>query len=65
MDEKIMTPTQKEIDEAYKLVSALQASGDTVDIIASARAHLRKAYELAAEKAEPAEPPKAKEEGHG
>ena len=54
-EEKKLTPAQKEIDEAYKLISALQASGDTVDLIASVRVHLRKAYELAEEKAEPAE----------
>ena len=46
-EKKELTPVQKEIDETYKLVSALQASGDTVDIIASARVHLRKAYDLA------------------
>ena len=40
---------QKEIDEAYKIISALQASGDTVDLIAGVRSHLRKAYKLAAE----------------
>ena len=50
---------QKEIDEAYKFIGALQASGDAVDLIASARLHLRKAYELAAEK------PGEKEEEHG
>ena len=62
MDEKIMTPAQKEVDEAFKCVSFVQASGDAVDLIAAARAHLRKAYELAAEKAEP---PKTKEKKNG
>ena len=47
-----MTEIQKEIDEAYKIVSTLQVSGDAVDLIATARLHLRKAYELAAEKEE-------------
>lgn len=50
-----MTEVQKEIDEAYKLIGALQASGDMVDLIASVRLHLRRAFELAAEK----------EDGHG
>lgn len=45
-----MTEAQREIDEAYKSISALQASGDTVDLIASVRLHLRRAFELAAEK---------------
>ena len=54
-----MTEMQKEIDEAYKTVSALQASGDAVDLIASVRLHLRRAFELAAEK------PVEKEADHG
>ena len=43
-----MTEIRKELDEAYKLISVVQVSGDAVDIIATVRAHLRKAYELAA-----------------
>ena len=54
-----MTEMQREIDEAYKLIGALQASGDMVDLIASVRLHLRKAYELAADK------PVEKEADHG
>ena len=62
MSEKELTPVQKEIDEAFKCISIVNVSGDAIDIMATARAHLRKAYELAAEKAEP---PKAKEKDHG
>ena len=43
-----MTEIQKEIDEAYKLISVVQVSGEAVDIIATVRARLRRAYELAA-----------------
>ncbi len=52
MDEKSMTPLQKEINEAFQCVSIVQAAGDAVDLIASARAHLRRAFELAAAKEE-------------
>ena len=62
MDEKSVTPAQKEIDEAFQCVSIVQATGDAVDLIASALAHLRKAYELAAENTEP---PKEKEKKDG
>ena len=43
-----MSEIQKELDEVYKLVSVVQVSGDAVDVIATVRARLRKAYELAA-----------------
>lgn len=44
-----MTDLQKEINEAFKLVSTISVSGDAVDIMAAARAHLRSAYNLADE----------------
>ena len=53
-----MTEIRKELDEAYKLISVVQVSGDAVDIIATVRARLRKAYELAAE-------PETEEAGDG
>lgn len=43
-----MTDIQKEINEAFKLTSAIPVSGDAVEIMAAARAHLRSAYNLAA-----------------
>ena len=39
-----MTELQKEIDQAFKLVSAIQVSGDAVDVMAMVRGHLRAAY---------------------
>lgn len=36
-----------ELDTAFKLISALAVSGDTVDVIAAVREHLRTAYRLA------------------
>lgn len=36
-----------ELDTAFKLISALAVSGDTVDVIAAVREHLRAAYRLA------------------
>ena len=44
-----MTEVQREIDEVYKLVSVVQVSGDAVDIMASAREHLRRAYAMTKE----------------
>lgn len=41
---------QKEIDQAFALISAVLVSGDAADAVAGARAHLRRAYELAADK---------------
>ena len=41
---------QKEIDHAFALISAVLVSGDAADAVAGARAHLRKAYNLAADK---------------
>lgn len=36
-----------ELDTAFKLISALAVSGDTVDVIAAVWEHLRAAYRLA------------------
>ena len=47
-----MTEIQREIDEAFAFLNVFQVSGDLVDVMASIRMHLRKAYELAAEKEE-------------
>lgn len=47
-----MTDLQKEIDQAFKLVSAIPVNGDSVDIMAKVRNHLRSAYNLAAESEE-------------
>ncbi len=50
-----MTDLQKEIDQAFKLISAFSVSGDAVDVIAGVREHLRAAFQMAA----PAEEEKA------
>lgn len=44
-----MTELQKEIDQAFKLASAIQVSGDAVDVMAAVRGHLRAAYGMAGE----------------
>lgn len=43
-----MTDLQKEINEVFKLISAISVSGDAVDIMAAVRVRLRSAYNLAA-----------------
>lgn len=43
-----MTDLQKEIDQAFKLISAVPVSGDGVDVMSAAREHLRAAYQMAA-----------------
>lgn len=43
-----MTDLQKELDRAFKLISAVHVSGDGVDVMAAAREHLRTAYKMAA-----------------
>lgn len=45
-----MTDLQKELDAAFKLLSAVPVSGDAVDVMAAARERLRAAYKLAEEK---------------
>lgn len=42
-----MTDLQKEIDKAFKLVSAISVSGDVVDVMAAVRNHLRAAFDMA------------------
>lgn len=44
-----MNDTQKELDQAYKLLSAIPVQGDSVDIMYAARERLRKAFALAAD----------------
>lgn len=45
---RAMTDLQKEINQAFKLISAVPVSGDGVDVMAAAREHLRTAYQMAA-----------------
>lgn len=47
-----MTDLQKELDQAFKLMSAVPVSGDGVDVMAAAREHLRTAYQMAAQEEE-------------
>lgn len=44
-----MNEIQKQIDNSFKLISAIPVSGDAVDIMAMARKHLKSAYNLAGE----------------
>lgn len=60
MNEKELTPVQQELDQAYRLLSTLPVSGDAVEVVASVRMRLRKAYELAAAKEK-----EDKEDKHG
>ncbi len=53
-----MTELQKELDRAFKLISAICVSGETVEVMAAARESLRRAYQLAA-------PPDEEKEGPG
>ena len=41
-----MDNIRKEINEAYKMLSAIPVSGEGVDLMALAREHLRRAYQL-------------------
>ena len=45
-----MNDIQNRINEAYKLISTINVSGDAVDVMAAARIHLKEAFELAADK---------------
>lgn len=47
-----MTKFQWEIDQAFKLISAIAVSGDAVDVMSAARNHLRTAYGMADEQTE-------------
>lgn len=42
-----MKELKKELDQVYKLVSALRVDGDAVDVVSGIRAHLRRAWTLA------------------
>lgn len=42
-----MTDVQKELDQAYKLLSAIPVQGDSVDVMYAVRERLRKAFALA------------------
>ena len=44
-----MTDLQKQIDQAFKFLSAIPVSGDGVELMAAVREHLRKAFKLAEE----------------
>lgn len=41
-----MTNVQREIDEAFRLLSAIFVSGDGVELMAAAKKHLRRAFEF-------------------
>ena len=45
-----MNDIQKEIQEAYNMISVISVSGDAVDVMAGARIHLKEAYKLAGDK---------------
>ena len=45
-----MNDIQKEINEAYRMVSAIPVSGDAVDVMAGSRIHLKEAFRLAGDK---------------
>lgn len=51
-----MNSVQKELDEAFYDLSAIPVSGNFVEIMASAREHMRRAYRLAASELKEAEP---------
>lgn len=42
-----MTELQKELDTAFSCLSAIPVKGDHVEMMAAAREHLRKAFQLA------------------
>lgn len=44
-----MKELMEEIENAFKLISAISVNGDGVDVIAGARESLRKAYKIAKE----------------
>lgn len=47
-----MSELQKEINEAFMMISSIPVTGDSVDRMAMARGHLRRAYQLAEESKE-------------
>ncbi len=44
-----MTELRKELEEAFKLISAVPVNGGNVDVMAEARERLRRAYQMASE----------------
>lgn len=46
----MMNEIQKELDQAYRLLATLPVRGDNVEIMASIRQQLRRAYALAESK---------------
>lgn len=42
-----MNEIQKEINNAYKMLSALFVSGDQVDVVAAVKLSLRRAFQMA------------------
>ena len=42
-----MSELEKELDEAFRLISGIAVSGDGVELMAAARERLRRAYKLA------------------
>ena len=47
-----MNNIQKELDQAFSLLSAISVNGENVDRMAMAKQHLRAAFKLAGEKKE-------------
>lgn len=45
-----MTDLQKELDKAFNALAVIPVRGDQVEIMASVREHLRRAFQLAEEK---------------
>lgn len=50
-----MTGLQKELDRAFRLLAAIPVAGDGVELMASARESLRRAYQLAGQGQEDAD----------
>lgn len=46
MTDENLEELREHLKQSFSLVSALSVSGDTVDIVAGIREHLRKAYAL-------------------
>ena len=47
-----MSELQKEINEAFIIISSIPVTGNNVDSMAMARKHLRRAYQIAEENKE-------------
>lgn len=56
-----MNEVQKEINNAYKMISTIAVSGDAVDTIAACKMSLRCAFKLAEDKPEEDKPEEDKE----